>query len=107
MDSHERRESAEDVAIGRVELLYPFPGDQLPKLFALYPNLEEVAWVQEEPRNMGPWKVMSRKMSDRLPKGITLDYIGRPERAAPGEGYSAAHLREQERIVLSALTIGS
>ena len=107
MDSHERRENADDVAIARVELLYPFPGDQLSKLIARYPNLEEVAWVQEEPRNMGPWKVMSRKMSDRLPKDITLDYIGRPERASPGEGYSAAHLREQERIVLSALTIGS
>ncbi len=107
MHSHERREGAEDVAIARVELLYPFPGDQLSKLFALYPNLEEVAWVQEEPRNMGPWKVMSRKMADRLPKGIALDYIGRPERASPGEGYSAAHLREQERIVLSALTPGS
>ena len=60
--------------------------------------------MQEEPRNMGAWKVMSRRMPDLLPEGVELTYIGRPGRASPGEGYSAAHAREQERIVLTALT---
>ncbi|HET9196856.1 MAG TPA: multifunctional oxoglutarate decarboxylase/oxoglutarate dehydrogenase thiamine pyrophosphate-binding subunit/dihydrolipoyllysine-residue succinyltransferase subunit [Solirubrobacterales bacterium] len=106
MDDNERRASAENVAIARVEVLYPFAKEQLERLIASYPNLKEIAWVQEEPRNMGAWKVMSRRMPDVLPEGVTLTYIGRQGRASPGEGYSGAHAREQERIVLTALTPG-
>ena len=107
MDTSERREAAETVAIARVEMLYPFAKEQLTELIASYPNLKEIAWVQEEPRNMGAWKVMSRRMPGIVPEGVELTYIGRPGRASPGEGYSAAHAREQERIVLTALTPGS
>ncbi|HEX2096818.1 MAG TPA: multifunctional oxoglutarate decarboxylase/oxoglutarate dehydrogenase thiamine pyrophosphate-binding subunit/dihydrolipoyllysine-residue succinyltransferase subunit [Solirubrobacterales bacterium] len=107
MDSNERRADAENVAIARVELLYPFAADQLRELIASYPNLKELAWTQEEPRNMGAWKVMSRRLPDVLPEGVELRYVGRPTRAAPGEGYSVAHAREQERIVLTALTAGA
>jgi len=104
MDASERRQSADNVAIARVEMLYPFAKEQLAEVIASYPNLKEIAWVQEEPRNMGAWKVMSRRMPDLLPEGVELTYIGRPGRASPGEGYSGAHAREQERIVLTALT---
>ncbi|MEK6276449.1 MAG: multifunctional oxoglutarate decarboxylase/oxoglutarate dehydrogenase thiamine pyrophosphate-binding subunit/dihydrolipoyllysine-residue succinyltransferase subunit [Actinomycetota bacterium] len=104
MDAIERREGATSVAVARVELLYPFARDQLSELISSYPNLKEVVWVQEEPKNMGAWKVFWRRMPELLPDGIELGYIGRPERASPGEGYSVAHAREQERIVLSALT---
>ena len=107
MDASERREKAENVAIARVELLYPFAKQQLTELIASYPNLKEITWVQEEPRNMGCWKVMSRRLPDLLPEGVELGYIGRPIRASPGEGYSVAHAREQERIVLTALTPGA
>jgi 2-oxoglutarate dehydrogenase E1 component len=107
MDSNERRGVAENVAIARVEVLYPFAKEQLERLIASYPNLKEIAWVQEEPRNMGAWKVMSRRMPDVLPEGVTLTYVGRQGRASPGEGYSGAHAREQERIVLTALTPGT
>jgi 2-oxoglutarate decarboxylase len=104
MDASERRESADKVALARVELLYPFATDQIIGLISSYPNLKEVVWVQEEPKNMGAYKVMIRRMPELLPEGIELGYIGRPERASPGEGYSVAHGLEQERIVLSALT---
>jgi 2-oxoglutarate dehydrogenase E1 component len=104
MDAHERRAGAENVAIARVELLYPFARDQIAELISAYPNLKDVVWVQEEPKNMGEFKVMSRRMLELLPEGIKLGYIGRPERASPGEGYSGAHALEQERIILSALT---
>jgi 2-oxoglutarate dehydrogenase E1 component len=107
MDASERREAAENVAIARVELLYPFAKQQLTELIASYPNLKEITWVQEEPRNMGCWKVMSRRLPDLLPDGVELGYVGRPIRASPGEGYSVAHAREQERIVLTALTPGA
>jgi multifunctional 2-oxoglutarate metabolism enzyme len=107
IDASERRASAEQVAIARVELLYPFAKQQLSELIASYPNLKEIVWAQEEPRNMGCWKVMSRRMPDLLPDGVELGYVGRPTRASPGEGYSVAHAREQERIVLTALTPGA
>src|SRR5215218_4903289 len=107
MDANERRGGAENVAIARVEILYPFAKEQLERLIASYPNLKEIAWVQEEPRNMGAWKVMSRRMPDILPAGVSLTYIGRQGRASTGEGYSGAHAREQERIVLTALTPGA
>jgi multifunctional 2-oxoglutarate metabolism enzyme len=107
MDASERRGDAENVAIARVEVLYPFAKEQLERLIASYPNLKEIAWVQEEPRNMGAWKVMSRRMPSVLPAGVTLTYIGRQGRASTGEGYSGAHAREQERIVLTALTPGA
>ncbi len=107
LDGNERRESAENVAVARVELLYPFADEQLKGVIAAYPNLKEIVWAQEEPRNMGCWKVMSRRLPDLLPEGVELGYVGRPTRASPGEGYSAAHAREQERIVLTALTPGA
>jgi 2-oxoglutarate dehydrogenase E1 component len=106
MDANERREAADTIAIARVELIYPFAKEQLTELIASYPNLKEVVWAQEEPRNMGCWKVMSRRLPDLMPEGVTLEYVGRPTRASPGEGYSIAHAREQERIVLTALTPG-
>jgi 2-oxoglutarate dehydrogenase E1 component len=107
MDASERREAAENVAIARVEMLYPFAKEQLQAVIGSFPNLKEIAWVQEEPRNMGAWKVMSRRFPDVLPDGVELTYIGRPGRASTGEGYSGAHAREQERIVLTALTPGT
>ncbi len=107
IDASERRESAENVAIARVEVLYPFAKEKLEEVIARYPNLKEIAWVQEEPRNMGAWKVMSRRFPDILPEGVDLTYIGRVGRASTGEGYSGAHALEQERIVLTALTPGT
>jgi 2-oxoglutarate dehydrogenase E1 component len=107
IDASERREAAENVAIARVEMLYPFAKEKLTDLIASYPNLKEISWVQEEPRNMGAWKVMSRRMPELLPEGVELTYIGRQGRASPGEGYSGTHLLEQERIVLTSLTPGA
>jgi 2-oxoglutarate dehydrogenase E1 component len=103
IDAAPKRETAENVAVARVELLYPFAKEQLVELIASYPNLTEIVWVQEEPRNMGAWSVMQRRMPELVPEGVELGYIGRPPRASPGEGYAVAHTKEQERIVLTAL----
>jgi 2-oxoglutarate dehydrogenase E1 component len=103
IDGHERREHATSVAIARVELLYPFARDQIAELIASYPNLKEIVWAQEEPKNMGSWKVTLRRMPELLPEGVEFRYVGRPQRASPSEGYPAAHRLEQERIVLTAL----
>src|SRR5206468_1625274 len=85
--NHPARENNEGVAIGRVELLYPFPEGQIRELIETYPNLKEVVWVQEEPRNMGARAHMSPRLMQILPEGLHFGYVGRPERASPGEGY--------------------
>jgi 2-oxoglutarate decarboxylase len=106
IDQHDKRESAEQVAIARVELLYPFAKEQIRELIAGYPNLTEIVWAQEEPQNMSAWKVMLRRMPALVPEGVDFHYVGRPQRASPSEGYPAAHRAEQERIVITALTPG-
>src|SRR5262249_42103115 len=101
IDAAPKREETETVAVARVELLYPFAKDQIATLIEGYPNLKELVWVQEEPRNMGAWSVMQRRMPELVPEGVELGYVGRPPRASPGEGYAVAHTKEQERIVLT------
>ena len=101
--AHEERHTTAHTAVARVELLYPFPEGELIELINSYRNLERVVWVQEEPRNMGARAFMRRRMAKILPERLRYDYVGRQLRAAPGEGYAAAHKREQARIVRVAL----
>ncbi|HUO74637.1 MAG TPA: multifunctional oxoglutarate decarboxylase/oxoglutarate dehydrogenase thiamine pyrophosphate-binding subunit/dihydrolipoyllysine-residue succinyltransferase subunit [Solirubrobacteraceae bacterium] len=103
---HADREKVPQVAVGRVELLYPFPQAEILSLVASYPKLEEVVWVQEEPRNMGARAHMSPRLLQVLPEHLEFGYVGRPERAASGEGYPVAHAMEQNRIVTTALDVG-
>ncbi len=106
----EPRAAAQRTALARVELLYPFPKDDLEKVVASYPGLRELVWVQEEPRNKGPWRYLAHHLRDLAPRrpsgGVGLTYVGRPERASAAEGYPAAHLAEQGRIVREALNEG-
>jgi 2-oxoglutarate decarboxylase len=97
-----RRAQTPHIAIGRVELLYPFPGSEIGEYARRYPNLKEVVWVQEEPRNMGARKFVLPKIRDVLPPSVALLDVSRPERSSPAEGYPAAHKAEQERIVSAA-----
>jgi 2-oxoglutarate dehydrogenase E1 component len=91
-----------DVAIVRVEELYPWPAEALGAIVARYAGARDVVWAQEEPENMGAWSFVAqrlRRLVDRLP----VAYVGRPERASPAEGYESAHKEEQARIVAEAL----
>ncbi len=103
---HPDRQSNDSVAIGRVELLYPFPERNIRELMGHYPNLEEILWVQEEPRNVGARAHMFPRLMQIMPEDIHFGFVGRPERASPGEGYPAAHIAEQSRIVKTALDLG-
>jgi 2-oxoglutarate decarboxylase len=103
---HSERQGNGRVAVGRVELLYPFPEQNIKDLMGRYPKLEEVVWVQEEPRNMGARAHMFPRLMQIMPEEIHFGFIGRPERASPGEGYPAAHITEQSRIVRTALDLG-
>ena len=93
------------VAIARVEEIYPWPHDAIAAVVDQYPNVEEVVWVQEEPKNMGAWTFVSPRLRASTGNQLTVRHVGRPERASPAEGYHAAHTQEQARIVNEVLTL--
>ena len=94
------REAADHVAVVRVEQLAPFQNTAIRTILAGYPNLQEIVWLQEEPRNMGAWNFMESRLRELTGSGIT--YLGRPDRASPAEGALYIHNDEQARIVESA-----
>ena len=101
----ELKAQAPQVAVARIEQLYPFPVGPAAELVASYPSLEEVVWAQEEPQNMGAWRAIRHRLEEAV-AGRPLRYIGRPWRASPSEGYPTSHLRAQERIVRDVLEAG-
>ena len=100
-----RRAETPHVAIGRVELLYPFPSEEIGQYLGRYRNLKEIVWVQEEPRNMGARKFVLPKIRDLIPDSVAVRDVSRPERSSPAEGYPAAHKAEQDRIVAAAYSV--
>ncbi|MFC4075836.1 2-oxoglutarate dehydrogenase E1 component [Salinithrix halophila] len=101
----ENEERSEDVHVLRVEQLYPFPREEVRQVLSRFPNLKELIWVQEEPRNMGAWTYMEPRLRAVAPDGIAVDYIGRPERSSTAEGQPDVHDIEQKRILRAALKI--
>jgi 2-oxoglutarate dehydrogenase E1 component len=97
---------ADRPAIIRLEQLYSFPWPEARDILGRYRNMEELVWVQEEPRNMGAWTYVEPKLRELAGEGVDVSYVGRPERASPAEGYPAAHIAEQNRIVREALGAG-
>ncbi len=97
------REPREELAIVRVEELYPWPNAELTTVFDRYPSVEEVVWAQEEPRNMGAWWFVAPRLRGVVGNEMPLRYIGRPERASPAEGFKSAHDELQLRIVEDVL----
>ena len=95
----------EDVAICRVEQLYPFNRTDFTDILLRYPVTTEVAWVQEEPRNMGPWRFMYDQVQPLLNDSKrTLRYIGRPESASPSAGSLKRHQQEQADVIEEAFS---
>jgi 2-oxoglutarate dehydrogenase E1 component len=102
---HEGRDARDEVAVARLEQLYPFPVSQYDELLSRYPSLKELLWVQEEPQNMGAWRAVRHRLEEGLPSEVELRYCGRAWRASPSEGYPTAHVLEQDRIVSEALDL--
>jgi 2-oxoglutarate dehydrogenase E1 component len=96
--AHESRATSRDVAIARVEQLYPFPKAALSEMIAGYPALTEVVWLQEEPENMGAWEFMRPRLDDLVAGNQTLRYIGRARNSSPSEGSSAWHQLNQKTL---------
>ncbi len=99
------KNNAMHIALVRVEQLYPFPEQQINDVLMRYPLTTEVAWVQEEPLNMGAWRFMSDWFAPLLaPTRRKLQYIGRAESASPATGSKKRHDQEQAELVTTALT---
>ena len=106
----ERRDKGvKDVALVRLEQLYPFPKTSLAKVLAPYKDAE-VAWCQEEPENMGAWTFLDRRIEcvlrDLGGKAHRPIYVGRDEAASPATGNAKVHQQQQEALVRSALGLG-
>jgi len=101
--SHAAYRAVAKTAIVRVELLSPLPHVELNAVISSYPNVKKLIWVQEEPKNMGARAHVRRRLLERRSDGVDIEYIGRPYRASPSEGYPGAHAVEQERILKAAL----
>ncbi len=100
--SHENRTIVDDIAIVRVELLYPFPEQALKQIVAQYPNAREIVWVQEEPHNMGAWKHVEPYLTAYNNTSVQVGVISRPDRSSPATGFWDWYIAEQERITVDA-----
>jgi multifunctional 2-oxoglutarate metabolism enzyme len=87
----------DQVALVRVEQLYPFPAEALRAQLDAYPNAERVLWIQEEPENMGAWRYVRLKAEQEL--GVRLELAGRAEGAAPAAGSPTLHAQEQQELL--------
>ncbi|MGB3124101.1 MAG: 2-oxoglutarate dehydrogenase E1 component [Pseudomonas sp.] len=103
-----RSEGREDIAIVRIEQLYPFPEDDLMEAIAPYTNLTNVVWCQEEPMNQGAWYSSQhhlRRSIGNHKTGLGLEYAGRDASAAPACGYASMHAEQQEKLLQDAFTV--
>jgi 2-oxoglutarate dehydrogenase E1 component len=106
-DLSEARKKAENqsVAIVRLEQFYPFPVTALSEVFKRYPRAKQLAWVQEEPKNMGGWSFMEERLENLLPQCERPVYIGRSPSASPATGSYSIHQLEQSKLVQQALSV--
>lgn len=98
-----REEKITDIALIRIEQLYPFPTEELKKVLQRYSHAKEVIWSQEEPRNQGTWYSMQHHMHAALSKQQTLKCVSRAASAAPAGGYMSTHLERQKEVVNDTL----
>ncbi|MGC6372645.1 2-oxoglutarate dehydrogenase E1 component [Pseudomonas sp. K2I15] len=103
-----RSEGREDIAIVRIEQLYPFPEDDLMEAIAPYTNLTHAVWCQEEPMNQGAWYSSQhhlRRSIGNHKQALGLEYAGRDASAAPACGYASMHAEQQEKLLQDAFTV--
>ncbi|MEP1471770.1 MAG: 2-oxoglutarate dehydrogenase E1 component [Halieaceae bacterium] len=101
-----RERELENIAILRLEQLYPFPEAELLQVLSNYPNIVDAVWCQEEPMNQGAWYASQhhmRRVIARHKVDVYLRYVGRDASAAPAAGYMALHLEQQEKFIDEAL----
>ena len=98
-----RSKQLNDIAIIRIEQLYPYPNEEVKSIIAKYTEVTDFIWCQEEPKNQGAWYCCQDNIRSSLPNNASLTYIGREAAAAPAVGYAGVHNEQQKRLVEEAL----
>lgn len=100
-----RKREQNDVAIVRVEQLYPFPHDEMAEVLSQYQHVTDFVWCQEEPQNQGAWYCSQHHFRAAIPKAGYLTYAGREASSSPAVGYLSVHNKQQQALVNDALTL--
>ncbi|MGM0480487.1 MAG: 2-oxoglutarate dehydrogenase E1 component [Pseudomonadota bacterium] len=100
-----RKRELDNVAIIRIEQLYPFPAEEVAEIMKDYQHVKEFVWCQEEPQNQGAWYSSQHNFWAAIPSGAQLSYRGRDASASPAVGYLSEHNKQQQKLVDEALTI--
>ena len=100
-----RKNELNNIAIVRIEQLYPFPEQELQAVLKEYQHVKQFVWCQEEPQNQGAWYCSQHHFRAAIPEGTYLTYAGRNASAAPACGYMSMHVKEQQALVTQALTL--
>ncbi|CAQ85062.1 MULTISPECIES: 2-oxoglutarate dehydrogenase E1 component [Photorhabdus] len=100
-----RKNEQTDVAIVRVEQLYPFPHQDVQSALEQYAHVHDFVWCQEEPLNQGAWYCSQHNFREVIPFGASLRYAGRPASASPAVGYTSVHQQQQQELVNDALNV--
>ena len=96
------RELESEVALVRIEQLYPFPHKAFEAEFSRYPNATQIVWCQDEPQNQGAWFFIQHHFQEVLKDGQKLSYAGRPASASPAVGYYDKHFAQQKELLDNA-----
>ena len=98
-----RERKIENVALVRIEQLYPFDDRRLAEEMAKYPSLNQLVWCQEEPENQGAWYAKHHRLAQLIGKGQSLSVVSRPASSSPAVGYAAKHAIQQKAVIDAAL----
>ena len=98
-----RKDGIRDVALVRIEQLYPFPSEEYEAALGRYPNARDIVWCQEEPQNQGAWYQIRHRLMDGLGARRPVLYAGRASAAAPATGIAKIHDAEQLALINAAL----
>jgi 2-oxoglutarate dehydrogenase E1 component len=101
----ERAANRPDVALVRIEQLYPFPRIELSQRLARYANARDIRWVQEEPANMGPWRHLRHRLEAALPEGAALTRVSRKTSPSPATGYYPMHVEQEQALIAAAFDV--
>ena len=96
-------EGLTNVALIRMEQLYPFPYDEMKTILEPYSSASSVVWCQEEPRNQGAWRANRHRIERCFKAGFPVEFCGRPPSASPAVGYANEHQKQQQKLVSEAL----
>lgn len=102
---YRRKNEISDVAIIRIEQLYPFPHAEIEKVVQRYKHVKDWVWCQEEPQNQGAWYCSQHHFWDSIPKGAKVTYAGRAASSAPAVGYLSVHNQQQKKLVEEAIEL--